>query len=263
MISLLPLVEAHPGVCTNDTMTYFVDEFTGARACGCGPHEELVLHTHDQLLVREAHVAAISDCEASALLADRAGNDNDAMIAHLYARQARDNLHAIRRDALKSHACALDTNNLAKHNKLELEAAIRSCEDVFFAGQLSRESDVDNERWVVDVLKRGYLALRDVSDTRCAEQGERSVEFQAPNTTIRGHLLGVDRLRRIFVSLECGLDHDSRIWCLPSQRDGPWYQIEGASNISALQSSLDVRGSRECLLQAELASLHRKGANQT
>ncbi|EGB03425.1 hypothetical protein AURANDRAFT_72724 [Aureococcus anophagefferens] len=249
------LAVARAEICSDDKVRRRTEQLADACACGCGPHEELILCSHDHVRNREATMAAMSDCEASALFADRVSIDNDAAIAHLYARQARDNLHALRRHALESLEHVLDVTEVSRRNKLVIEAGIQRCEDAQFASKFPSESNSQASRWVLDLLRKGYLTLRDVRDALTNECAEKRARIEILNMSqIRGCVLGVDRLRRTYVSLECGLDHDARVWCLPRQQGfGPWYQIEGSANLQSLQSRLGARGARESLLQAELA----------
>ena len=203
---------------------------------------------------REARVAAVSDCEASASLASR-GGAGDA--AHVYARRARDQLHALRRHALAGLERALDAGAGPRGDAAAVAASVRRCEAAHCAGRFPSDGASPATRWVLDALRKGRVALRDARDALGAERSAKRARVEIINASpVRGYVLGTDRLRRAYVSLERGLDHDSRVWCLPSEAGGgPWCQVEGPANLRALRSRLDARGTREALLREELAVL--------
>jgi len=249
------LAEARSEICTDDKIRRLAERLADARAFGCNPREELVIYTRDQLYDREARVAAASDCEASAMRADHAANSNGAALAHIYTRLARDNLHAIRRHAFHTFERAINISDTAKRNNFDIEVAIRGCESAQFTGRFPADSDSKPKRWILDTLKRGYLALRDLNDIVTTDRAGRqsyNTEDIAPS---RGHVLGIDRLGRAYAALEHGLEHASRIWCLPHQDKGPWYQIEEPANLHTICAHLDTRGYQESTFKVLLGDL--------
>ncbi|KAH8091333.1 hypothetical protein JL720_6230 [Aureococcus anophagefferens] len=239
--------------------------FADAAACGCGPGEALVVCGRDRVRGRELRettsgkalprrVAAVSDCEASASLASSGGAGGDA--AHVYARRAWDQLRALRRHALAGLERALDAG-AGPLGDAAASRRRRRCEAAHCAGRFPSDGASPATRWVLDALRKGRVALRDARDALGAERSARRARVEIINASpVRGYVLGTDRLRRAYVSLERGLDHDSRVWCLPSEAGGgPWCQVEGPANLRALRSRLDARGTREALLREELAVL--------
>jgi hypothetical protein len=254
------LAEARLEVCADDKIRRLAERLADAHAFGCTPREELVVYTRDQLRDREARVAATSDCEASVTRVDRAANSNDTAVSHLYTRLARDNLHAIRRHALNTFERVIKLNDTAKRSKVDIEVAIRSCEDAQFSGHFPADHDTKAKRWALDTLKKGYIALRDLNDIAATDRSGRQKYNTKGIMPTRGHVLGTDRLGRTYAALEHSLEHANRVWCLPHQYHGPWYQIGGSANLHAIHAHLDLRGYKESSLRLEFSELLAGGS---
>jgi hypothetical protein len=253
------LAEARLEICTDDKIRRLAERLADAHAFGCNPCEELIVYTRDQLRGHEARVVATCDCEASAMRVDRATNGNNAAVTHLYTRLARDNLHAIRRHALNSFERVIELNDTAKRSKGDIEIAIRSCEDAQFSGRFPADHDTKAKRWVLDTLKKGYLALRDLNDIVATDRSGRQKSNTKDIMPTRGHVLGTDRLGRTYSALEHGLEHANRVWCLPRLDHGPWYQIEGPAILHAIHAHLDTRGYQESSFKVVLGNLLAEG----
>jgi len=168
-------------------------------------------------------------------------------------RRERDALPRARVAALADLASALGQ---ATKDEARLRGALDAARN---AGLMGNERSavgaaLGAKRWVLDAVKRAFVALRDCESAAAIEAAASRARRDATDSApVRGEKLGTDRHGQTFYGLErsCTTNAD-RIWVLPPRAGGDWCVLETPDHVADAAARLDDHAVRESALRAEM-----------